>query len=144
MSGKSIFNTLIFLFETNVNAWIIEWGALPFSKWSSQHRIRTGVSCNEGDSLPTELSGKPIQFSSVAQCGRLFRTPWITACQASLSITNSQSSLKLTSVNGSDAIQPSLLLSSPSSPAPNSYQHQNLFRWVNSSHEVAKVLEFQL
>ena len=44
----------------------------------------------------------------------------------------------------SDAIQPSHLLSSPSPPAPNPSQHQSLFQWVNSSHEVAKVLEFQL
>ena len=44
----------------------------------------------------------------------------------------------------SDAIQPSHPLSSPSPPAPNPSQHQSLFQWVNSSHEVAKVLEFQL
>ena len=44
----------------------------------------------------------------------------------------------------SDAIQPSHPLSSPSPPAPNSSQHQSLFQWVNSSQEVAKVLEFQL
>ena len=43
-----------------------------------------------------------------------------------------------------DAIQPSHPLLSPSSPAPNPSQHQSLFQWVNSSHEVAKVLEFQL
>ena len=43
-----------------------------------------------------------------------------------------------------DAIQPSHLLSSPSPPAPNPSQHQSLFQWVNSSHQVAKVLEFQL
>ena len=42
-----------------------------------------------------------------------------------------------------DAIQPSHPLSSPSPPAPNPSQHQALFQWVNSSHEVAKVLEFQ-
>ena len=42
----------------------------------------------------------------------------------------------------SDAIQPSHPLSSPSPPAPNPYQHQSLFQWVSSSHEVAKVLEF--
>jgi len=34
--------------------------------------------------------------------------------------------------------------SSPSPPAPNPSQHQSLFQWVNSLHEVAKVLEFQL
>ena len=44
----------------------------------------------------------------------------------------------------SDAIQPSHPLSSPSPPAPNPSQHQGIFQWVNSSHEVAKVLEFQL
>ena len=44
----------------------------------------------------------------------------------------------------SDAIQPSHTLSSPSPPAPNPSQHQGLFQWVNSLHEVAKVLEFQL
>ena len=43
-----------------------------------------------------------------------------------------------------DAIQPSHPLSSPSPPALNPSQHQSLFQWVNSSHEVAKVLEFQL
>ena len=43
-----------------------------------------------------------------------------------------------------DAIQTSHPLSSPSPPAPNPSQHQGLFQWVNSSHEVAKVLEFQL
>ena len=43
-----------------------------------------------------------------------------------------------------DAIQPSHPLSSPSPPVPNPSQHQGLFQWVNSLHEVAKVLEFQL
>ena len=40
----------------------------------------------------------------------------------------------------SDAIQPSHPRSSPSPPAPNPSQHQSLFQWVNSSHEVAKVM----
>ena len=43
-----------------------------------------------------------------------------------------------------DAIQPSHPLSSPSPPAFNLSQHQGLFKWVSSSHQVAKVLEFQL
>ena len=42
-----------------------------------------------------------------------------------------------------DAIQPSHLLSSPSS-AFNLSQHQGPFQWVNSSHQVAKVLKLQL
>ena len=44
----------------------------------------------------------------------------------------------------SDVIQPSHPLLSPSPPAFNLSQHQGLFKWVSSSHQVAKVLEFQL
>ena len=43
-----------------------------------------------------------------------------------------------------DAIQPSHPLSSPSPPTFNLSQHQGLFKWVSSSHQVAKVLELQL
>ena len=47
-----------------------------------------------------------LQFSSVQSlsCVRLFETPWIAACQASLSITNSRSSLRLTSI---ESVMPS-------------------------------------
>ena len=44
----------------------------------------------------------------------------------------------------SNAIQPSHPLSSPSPPIFNLSQHQSLFQWVSSLHQVAKVLEFQL
>ena len=88
----------------------------------------------------------PGRFSSVQFSHSVvsdFATPWITAHQTSLSINNSQSSLRLTSI---ESVMPSSPhpLSSPSSPAPNPSQHQRLFQWVNFSHEVAKVLEFQL
>jgi hypothetical protein len=43
-----------------------------------------------------------------------------------------------------DAVQQSHPLLSPSSPTFNLFQHQELFQWVSSSHQVAKVLEFQL
>ena len=43
-----------------------------------------------------------------------------------------------------DAIQPSHPLSSPSPPAFNLSQHQGLFKWVSSSHQEPRVLEFQL
>ena len=43
-----------------------------------------------------------------------------------------------------DAIQPSRPLSFPSPPAFSLSQHQGLFQGVNSSHQVAKVLEIQL
>ena len=84
-----------------------------------------------------------IQFSSLS-CVQLFVTPWTTACQASLSITNSWSLLKLMFIWVGDAIQPSHPLSSPSPPALSLSQHQGLFQWVGSSYQVAKVLEFQL
>ena len=74
---------------------------------------------------------------------RLFVTPWIAARQASLSITNSPEFTQTHVHRVSDAIQPSHPLSSPSPLAPNPSQHQSLFQWVISSHEVAKVLEFQ-
>jgi len=90
------------------------------------------------------LKHEDYQVSSVRSLSRvrLFVTPWIAARQASLSITNSRSLLKLMSIQ---LVMPSshLILLSPSSPAPNPSQHQGLFQWVNSLHEVAKVLEFQ-
>ena len=43
----------------------------------------------------------------------------------------------------SDAIQPSHPLWSPSPPAPNPSQHQGLFQWASSSHQVFKVLELR-
>ena len=43
----------------------------------------------------------------------------------------------------SDGIQPSHPLSSPSRPAFNLFRHQGLFQWVNSLHQVNKVLELQ-
>ena len=48
------------------------------------------------------------------------------------------------STHVSDAIQPSHPLSSPSPPVPNPSQHQGFSQWVNSSHEIAIVFEFQL
>ena len=67
--------------------------------------------------------------------------PWTAACQAFLSISNSRSLLRFMSV---ESVMPSnhLILSSPSAPAFNPSQHQGLFQRVNSSHQVAKVLEF--
>ena len=75
---------------------------------------------------------------------RLFVTPWTTARQASLSITNSWSLLKTYVHWVGDTIQPPHPLSSPSPPNFNLSQHQDLFKWVSSSNQVAKVLEFQL
>ena len=85
----------------------------------------------------------PAQLNSVTQSCLTLWSPWTIPHQAFLSITNSQSLLKLMYIF-SDAIQRShpLFLSSP--PTFNLSQYQGLFKWVCSSHQVAKVLEFQL
>ena len=73
---------------------------------------------------------------------QLFVTPWTTACQAFLPITNSRR-LPNSCPLSRWCIQPFHPLSSPSPPALNLSQHQGLFKWVSSSHQVAKILEFQ-
>ena len=100
---------------------------------------------SQAHTIPIRYLKWSVQFSSVRSLHhvRLFVTPWTAACQASLSLTNSQSLLKLVHWVR-DAIQPSHPLSSPSPPTFNLSQHQGLFKWVSSSHQVAKVLEFQL
>ena len=59
---------------------------------------------------------------------QLFATPWTAACQSSLSITNSQTLLKLYVHRVGDAIQPFHPLSFPSPPTLNLSQHQGLFQ----------------
>ena len=80
----------------------------------------------------TFLPRSSIQLLS---CVRLFVIPWNEVCQASLSITNSQILLKFMTI---ELVMPSnhLVLYCP--------QHQGIFKWVSSSHQVAKVLEIQL
>ena len=85
-----------------------------------------------------------VQFSSVAQwCLTLCNT--MNHSMPGLPVHHQLPESTQTHVHGvSDAIQPPHLLSSLSPPAPNPSQHQGLFQWVNSMHEVVKVLEFQL
>ena len=85
-----------------------------------------------------------VQFSPVAQLCLTLCNP-MNRSTPGLPIHHQLSEFTQTHVHWvSDAIQPSHPLSSPSPLAPNPSQHQGLFWWVNSSHEVAKVLEFQL
>ena len=85
-----------------------------------------------------------VQFSSVAQSCPTLCDP-MNCCTPGLPVHHQLPEFTQTHVHRvSDAMQPSHSLSSPSPPAPNPSQHQGLFQWVNSSHEVAKVLEFQL
>ena len=81
--------------------------------------------------------------SSVTQSCRFFATLRTAACQASLSITYSQSPHKPMSL--SRWCHPTILSSvDPSPPAFNLSQHQSIFQGVSSLHQGAKVLEFQL
>ena len=83
-----------------------------------------------------------VQFSSVAQsCPTLFDP--MNCSMPGLSVHHQLLEFTQTHVHQvSDAIQPFHPLSSPSPPALIPSQHQSLFQWVKSSHEVAKVLEF--
>ena len=85
-----------------------------------------------------------VQFSSVDQSCLTFCDP-MNRSTPGLPVHRQLREFTQTHVHRvSDAIQPSHPLSSPLTPAPNPSQHQSLFQWVKSSHEVAKVLEFQL
>ena len=85
-----------------------------------------------------------VQFSSVAQLCPTLCDP-MNHSTPGLPVHQQLPEFTQTHVHWvGDAIQPSHPLSSPSPPAPNPSQHQGLSQWVNSSHEVAKVLEFQL
>ena len=85
------------------------------------------------------------QLSSVQllSCVWLFATPWTAAHQASLSITRSQSLLKVMSIKS--VLPPNhLILCHPLLLLPSFSKHQGLFQWFSSSHQLAIVLELQL
>ena len=85
------------------------------------------------------LNKGSVQFSSVAQsCPTLCDA--MNCSMPGLPVHHQLPEFTQTHVHWvSDAIQPSHPLSSPSAPAPNPSQHQSLFQWVNSLHEVARV-----
>ena len=84
------------------------------------------------------------QFSSVTQLRPSLYNPWTAACQDSLSFTNSWSLLKLMSME-SVMTSNHLILCRPLLLPPSIFPSikQGLFKWVSSSHQVAKVLELQ-
>ena len=97
--------------------------------WLWQNRMK--APCDSPCSL--------FSFSSVQSLSRvrLFETP-VNRSTPGLPVHHQVPESTQTHVHWvSDAIQPSPPLSSPSPPAPNPSQHQGLFQWVNSSHEVA-------
>ena len=97
----------------------------------------------------TKIIKPKLEFSSVQSLSRvrLFATPWIAACQASLSITISRSSLRLTSI---ESVMPSshlilchpLLLLPQSLPASESFPMSQLFTWSGQSTGVSALASF--
>ena len=115
--------------------------------WGEKERSREMKITALGIQLPTEIAGNirlPCQFSSVTQSCPTLCDPMDCSTPA-FPVHLQLPELAQTRVHWvSDAIQPSYPLLSPSSPAFSLSQYQGLFQWVNSSHEVATVLEFQL
>ena len=117
------------------------------------HFLLQGIFCSKGSNLVSCIFciGRWIlyhwaspQFSSVAQLCPNICDP-MDCSMPGLPVNHQHLELTQTHTHHvSDTIQPDHPLSSPSSPALNLCQHQGLFKWVNSLHEVAKVLEFQL
>ena len=94
--------------------------------------------------LFAEASISSVQFSSGAQSCLTLYNP-MDCSLPGLPIHHQLPEFTQTHVHWvSDAIQPSHPLLSPSPQTFNLSQHQGLFKWVSSSHQVAKLLEFQL
>ena len=112
----------------------------------SETNLRTWSCKGPGLSAFLDFSIKfsSIQFGSVAQLCPTLCDP-MNCSMPSLPVHHQFPEFTQTHVHRvGDTIQPSHPLSSPSPPAPNPSQHQSLFQWVSSSHQVAKVLKFQL
>ena len=124
--------------------------ALLFSRVSSWSRDWTLVFCIAGRFFTiwiTRESSKvtftSVQFSSVAQSCRTLCDP-MNHSTPGLPVHHHLPEFTQTHVHWArDANQPSHPRSSPTPLAPNPSQSES-FQWVNTSHEVAKVLEFQL
>ena len=113
----------------------------------SESSLDCFIMCGYNEKAETQKRAPPwpsVQFSSVAQsCPTLYEP--MNHSTPGLPVHHQLPEFTQTHVHRvSDAIQPSHPLLSPSPPAPNPSQHQGLSQWVNSSREVAKVLEFQL
>ena len=137
-SGSSIHGIL--------QARIRKWVAMPSCRRSSQCRDWTQVSFIASGFFNIWATWEDLQFSSVQSLIPvwLFATPWIAACQASLSITNSQSSLRVHSRPSSQWCHPAIsssgvpFSSCPQSlPASVSCPMSQLFAWGSQSTGVS-------
>ena len=105
---------------------------------------RDQIATSAGSSKKQDSSRKTSQFSSVTQSCPTLCDP-INHSTLGLPVHHQLQESTQTHVHRvHDTIQPSYPLWSPSPPALDLSQHQGLFQWVSSLHQVAKVLEFQL
>ena len=125
---------------------ILEWLAIPFYRFF-QPRDQTRVSHIAGRFFTNWATTEALlvyQFSSVAQLCPILCNPMDCSIPG-FPVHHELPELTQTHVYWvGDAIQPSHPLLSPSPSVFNDSQNQGLFKWVSSSHQVAKVLEFQL
>ena len=104
----------------------------------------TTLMAESEEELKSLLMEVKVQFSSVTQSCPTLYDP-MNSSTPGLLVNHQFPEFTQTHVHRvSDAIQPSHPQSSPSPPALNLSQHQDLFQWVSSLNQVAKVLEFQL
>ena len=114
------------------------WRIDTFELWCWRRLLRSVLDCKG-------VKHSAFQFSSVQSLSHVRLWDPMNHSTPGLPVHHQLPEFTQTHVHCvSDAIQPSHPLSSPSPPAPNPSQHQGLFQWVSSSHQVAKVLEFQL
>ena len=107
-------------------------------------RSQSNIHTKTPYTTPVYLCQRITQFSSVTQSCPTFCNP-MDCSTPGLPVHHQLPEFTQTHVHWvGDAIQPSHPLLSPSPPALNLSQHQGLFQWVSSLHQVAKVLEFQL
>ena len=124
------------------------WRIDVFELWCWKRLLRVlWTARRSNQSILKEISPEyslEVQFSSVVQLCPTLCDP-MDRSMPGLPVHHQLPEFTHTHVHWvGDAIQPSHPLSSPSPPAFNLSQHQGLFKWVSSSHQVAKILEFQL
>ena len=112
--------------------------------WQLNRKYRTMITCDLFKSLSLFICVS-VQFSSVQLLSRVRLCNPMNRSTPGLPVHHQLQEFTQTHVHWvSDAIQPSYPLSSPSPPALSLSQNQGLLKWVSSSHQMAKVLEFQL
>ena len=122
--------------HSSILAWEVSWREEPgcYSPWAHKELDTTEHACKK----------KSVQFSSVQSLGHddPLRTNGLS--MPGLPVHHQLPELTQTHAHWlRDAIQPSHPLLSPSPPAFNLCQHQGIFQWISSSHQMAKELELQ-